>query len=295
MLFPEGYAKYYYKKAYDKRLNLNNPQDFNEKIQWLKVYSDTTQWTELADKYKVREYVEQCGLGQFLTPLYGVWERAEDIDFKKLPNRFVLKTNHGYGKIILVHDKSQLDIKEAKSILSKWVKEKYGLFSFEPHYWNIPRKIIAEEFLHDKSNEATSLVDYKFFCINGEPEIIKVMKGRNVGLDKNKSKISNLKTITVDLNWNLRADLVPDYPQKVKKLLVPKPRRFNEMIAISKTLSKPFAFVRVDLYEVNGKVYFGELTFTPGGRRNFTEEYLLELGSKMDLSTVKRRSKRFII
>ena len=114
VLFPAGYAKYYYKKAYGKSLNLKDPKDFNEKIQWLKVYSDTTQWTRLADKYKVREYLKDLGLEDILVKLYGVWENANEIDFDKLPEKFVLKTNHGFNKNILVYDKSKLDFEETK-------------------------------------------------------------------------------------------------------------------------------------------------------------------------------------
>ena len=156
VIFPATYAKYVYKITTGKKLNLKTPQNFDEKNYWLRVYSDLTQWTNLADKYKVREYVKQCGLGQILTPLYGVWERAEDIDFNSLPDRFVLKTNHGFGKIILVQDKNQLNIQKTREQLNKWLRDRHGLVSFEPHYWNIPRKIIAEEFLEDTDSPGVS-------------------------------------------------------------------------------------------------------------------------------------------
>lgn len=294
--FPESYAKYVYKKTTGEKLDLRNPRNFYEKNFWLRVYSDLSQWTELADKYKVRDYVKQCGLGDILVKLYGVWDRAADIDFNQLPDKFVLKATHGYSKIILVPDKSALDIEKAKNKLNTWLKEKYGLVSFEPHCLRIQRKIIAEEYLEDNSKNAfsSSLIDYKFFCINGEPEIIKVMFNRKYDSTESKTKTS-FKTFAVDLDWNVRHDLISDPHKNAKSLSITKPRRLEEMLKIAKILSSPFPQVRVDLYEVNDKVYFGELTFTPGGSQFFTPEYLKKMGEKMDLSPVKLRTKRFIV
>lgn len=299
VLFPAYYAKYVFKKTTGRKLNLKHPKDFNEKIQWLKIYTDTSLWTELADKYKVRKYIEECGLKDILTKLYGVWESANDIDFNILPNKFVLKTNHGHSRNLLVRDKTQLNIEKTKETLNKWVKDKYGLLSFEPHYWNIPRKIIAEEYLEDTlSNEFSStLIDYKFWCINGEPDIIMVLYDREYLTSKvtEKDKKLYMKASVFDLDWNLRTDIISGPLSTEKSLPLPKPKCFDEMIKICKILSRPFIHVRVDLYEVNGKVYFGELTFTPGGGWDyFTPEYFLKMGEKMDLSNVKRRKKLFI-
>ena len=270
VLLPAHYAKYVFKKTTGRRLNLKNPQDFNEKIQWLKVYSDISMWTDLADKYKVREYIEKCGLQDILVELFGVWKRADDIDFSKLPDKFVLKTNHGFGRIIIVEDKSKLDIDLTVKHLNKWVKEKYGLVTFDPHYWKTERRIIAEEYLEDKSQKkiSSTLIDYKFWCINGEPEIIMVLHNReHLGLKEiKKNKVLDMKASVYDLDWNLRTDLISGPLSEVESLPMPKPESFDEMIRICKILSRPFAQVRVDLYEVNGKVYFGELTFTPGWR-----------------------------
>ena len=300
VLLPAHYAKYVFKKTTGRRLNLKNPQDFNEKIQWLKVYSDMSMWTDLADKYKVRKYIEECGLQDILVELFGVWKRADDIDFSKLPDKFVLKTNHGFGNIILVEDKSKLDTEIASKQLNKWVKEKYGLVTFEPHYWNTERRIIAEEYLEDKSQKkiSSTLIDYKFWCINGEPDIIMVLHNReHLGSkESKKDKVLDMKASVYDLDWNLRTDIISGPLAKEESLPITKPESFDEMIRICKILSKPFAQVRVDLYEVNGKVYFGELTFTPGGGSDyFTPEYFLKMGRKMDLTKVKRRKKLFII
>lgn len=300
LLFPKWYASYFYKKVTNKKLDLNNPQNLQEKIQWLKIYSDTSQWTDLADKYKVRDYINQCGLSDILVKLYGVWERAEDIDFSKLPEKFVLKTNHGFKKVILVEDKSKLDKSKTKRQLNRWVKEKYGLVSFEPHYWNIERRIIAEEFLEDNYNMniSSSLVDYKFYCINGEPEVILCMYDReNTTLGSNLEKdFSGLKKNLFDLDWNPRPEFLSDGYGINMNNDIPKPNRLDEMKRICKILANPFPFVRVDLYEVNDKVYFGEMTFTPGGNfQSFSGEYALEMGKKINLSMIKRKKKRSII
>jgi hypothetical protein len=297
VIFPASYAKYVYKKTTGRKLNLKDPKDYNEKVQWLKVFSDTSEWTKLSDKYKVREYVEKCGLKEILVELYGVWERAEDIDFNKLPDKFVLKTNHGNGKNLLVSNKDQLNINETREQFSVWLKEKV---SFEPHTWNIPRKIIAEEYLEDAlSTEISStLIDYKFWCINGEPIIVMVLYDREYLSLKElkKNKKLHMKASVFDLDWNLRTDIISGPLSEEESLPIPRPSSFDEMIRICKILSKPFIQVRVDLYEVNGKVYFGELTFTPGGGLSyFTPEYFLKLGEKMDLSKVKRRKGLFTI
>lgn len=297
--FPKLYARYYYRKATHKKLNLASPIDYNEKVQWLKVYSDTTQWTELADKYKVRKYIEQCNLSEILVKLYGVWEKAEEIDFSLLPDKFVLKTNNSSGKVLLVNDKSKLKIEQTRMLLNKWVNEKRGLISFEPHYWNIDRRIIAEEFLEENSYKgiSSSLIDYKFFCFHGEPFIINVLFDRNnltVGSTE-KSNTLHYRENIFDLDWKFRTDMFANSTGLDMSKIIPKPKCFDEMIKICKILSKPFTQVRVDLYEVNNKVYFGEMTFTSGSMNDFSQECLLKMGELMDLSTVKIRKNRLII
>lgn len=299
IIYPKSYARFWYKKISHKKLNLDNPRDYNEKIQWLKLYTDISKWTDLADKYKVREYVKELGLEHILVELFGVWEKAEEIDFSLLPNRFVLKTNHGHGKVILVKDKTKLDVNKTKKQLNSWLRERYGLVSFEPHYWKIKRKIIAEELLEDKTSklESSSLVDYKFWCLNGEPEIIMVLYDRNnitVGASK-KSSVTAVRASVYDMNWNFRPDIMAGELADEPPAELPKPECFDEMVQITKILSKPFPQVRVDLYEVNKKVYLSELTFTPGGNMAyFTSEYFLKMGEKIDLSTLKRKKNKFI-
>lgn len=297
LVYPSNYAKYVYHKATGKILNLQKPDDFDEKNFWLRVNADLSQWTELADKIKVRDYVKQCGYEKNLVELYGIYDDAECIDFNKLPANFVIKTNHGFGKIIIVSDKSNLDIEATRRKLDGWVKERYSYVSFEPHYWNIEPKLIIEEQLYDRNTKhiSHSLIDYKFFCINGNPEIIKVMYNRvNKYDEKQFKKDLGYKTIAFDLDWKSRPDIIPETKRKSKDVNIPKPKNLNKMIEMAKNLSKSFPQVRVDLYEVNGNIYFGELTFTPGGGKKFTSEYSLELGGKMDLSMAMLRNKSFI-
>ena len=172
------------------------------------------------------------------------------------------------------------------------------MISFEPHYWNIKRQIIAEEYLYDTYNStfSSSLIDYKFWCIHGEPVIIVVMcnrKNQIIGAQKMKDN-RKFYAYTYDLDWNLRTDILTDFPLENNSLNLPKPKCLKDMIEVFKVLSKPFPTVRVDLYEVNDRVYFGEMTFTPGGNLNyFTEEFFLQMGEKINLSMVKPKMKKW--
>ena len=299
VLFPSWYARYYYKLLYNEPLDLKNPIDYKEKVQWLKVYSDLSQWTKLADKYRVREYVESCGLGHILVNLYGVWKDARDINFEVLPDKFVLKTNNGCGTNLLVYDKKKLDKESTVNLLNKWVKERQGLISFQPHLWNIERRILAEELLEDLSTKAisNSIIDYKFFCFHGEPYFINVLYDRDnksIGA-KQKPAGNKIRENVYDLNWNIIPDILTSHSPYDNLPVIPKPECLGDMISISKRLSKPFPQVRIDLYLVNGKIYFGEMTFTSGKMEEFSNEFLKKMGNKIDLSLAKRRSKFFII
>lgn len=299
--FPKTYVKYLYKKILGKRLNLKYPKDLNEKIQWLKIFSDTTSWTYLTDKYKVREYVTQCGLSDILPKLYGVWDNANDIDFTRLPDEFILKTNQAYGRSIIVKDKSQIDVLKLRKQLNLWVKDRYGLLTFEPHCWNIQRKIIAEELFADERNRmlSTSLVDYKIWCFHGEPFLIMVLYDRYNEIigEAERTRKTGVQACIYDMNWNLRPEILSGSHKFDKPLLIPKPACFEEMINVSRTLSNPFPQVRVDLYVVYDKVFFGELTFTSlGGYMDyFSDDYLLKMGEKIDLASVKLRTSRYIV
>lgn len=278
--YPETLVKIRYFVRFRKRLNLNNPKTLNEKILYLSLRTDTHLRTKLTDKWKVREYVKECGLEKILVKLYGVWENAKNIDFTALPNSFVLKPNHGSGDIILVKDKMILDKEFIISQINKDLSKKYGELEGGRHYYDIIPVVIAEEFLKNdevSKKYSSSIIDYKIWCFNGKPYYIWTCCNR----DKNGTDV-----MTYDLNWNTH----PEYSvfckhyRQGKKL--PKPINFDEMIKIAEKLAKPFPCVRVDLYNINGKIYFGEMTFTSlGGLMDFyTDDFQKMAGSMIDLN-----------
>lgn len=261
-----------YYSRFHKGINWDKPQDYNEKINWLKLYSDTSMWTRLADKYAVREYVKSKGLEQILVPLYGCWTKVEDIDFGSLPKQFVLKTNHGWGDVIVVKDKDSVDIKAVKKVLNKNLKHTHGFSTGEPHYKNIPKKIIAEQLLVDDSFNFSSLIDYKIFCFNGKPHFVWACFNRTK---------DHVYVETHGLDWSFHPECsVFNNQYRDGGGQLPEPKNLAQMLSIAGTLSEGFPQVRVDLYNIKGKVYFGELTFTSDGGYNnfFTPEFLKELG-----------------
>lgn len=240
-------------KIYSKILlgyipNINNPRTFNEKIQYLKInkYNNDLEIAEFTDKYVVRKKIAELGLENMLPQLYGVWDRPEEIEWDQLPEKFVLKCNHGCAYNIICDNKSSFDIDVAKKKLNKWIKEDFGLFNIEPHYSNIKRKIICEEHLGNK------LIDYKFYCFNGEPQFLYVSE------DLIHDSIA--KMAYYDLDWN-KIPLVRDDYDDIGELK--KPATFDKMKQVSKELSKRFPFVRVDLYSIRDRIIFSEMTFTP--------------------------------
>ncbi len=271
---PELLAKHLFKDAFGRKLDLNNPQTFNEKVNFLKVKSDTREWTRLADKYAVREHLENLGLGDYLVKLYGKWDRVEDIDFDILPNKFVLKANNSCGTVLIVNDKSKLDIEQTKKLLNKWLKMLFGYNSAEPHYSAIKSCIIAEELL--ESEDGRSLTDYKWFCFDGDTKYAQIVYDRQ-------GTTHTYKLNVYDSQWNVHPEFVRPVPKNFENL--PKPNKLGEMLNICSILSKGFPQVRVDLYEVNGKIYFGELTFTnaAGYDTEFSESFDKLLGSYIKL------------
>lgn len=252
---------YMYKRATGDDLDLEHPADFNQKIQWLKLHDTTPLKTRLADKYLVRDWIiEEIG-EQYLVPLLGVWDNADEIDFDKLPNQFCLKANHGSGMNYVVKDKSKLtekDIKKLRKMMNVWMQRPFGITTgLELQYLDIPRKIIAEKYIEQNDG---NLLDYKIHCFNGEPKIIQIIGDRDL-------EHHTGKEIFLDMNWQ-RGDLMYHTYGSYEK--VPeKPKQYEELIRIAKTLSKDFRYVRVDLYIVHDHVLFGEMTFTPAS--GFTE------------------------
>jgi len=283
--FPVLLAKLRFRKLFRRKLNLTHPQDLNEKILWLSLFSDTSEWTRCADKYAVRSFVEERGLKDVLVKLYGKWDTAEDINWDALPKSFVLKTTNGSGTVLVVKDKSKLDIPATVNLLNNWLKKKIGEETTEFHYCNIVPRLIAEEYIEqtEKENQiSSSLIDYKIWCFNGRAYYIWTCINRL----KDSTYVSMF-----DREWNYHPEMsVFNEHYRESKLLVPKPEKLNEMLDVAEKLSEGFPEVRVDLYYTNGMIYFGELTFTSlGGTMNFyTRDALLEMGNKIDLTGVKK-------
>lgn len=264
--------KYFYR--FKRFLNLNNPKTFNEKLQWLKINNRKDRHTLMVDKYKVRDYISKTIGSEYLIPLIGVWDDPEEIDFESLPEKFVLKCNHNSGKgLIICKDKSKLDVDSVKSELTNALKEDYYKRSREWPYKNVERKIICEKYMVDDSG--TELKDYKFFCFNGKVKYIMTGSGR----------FEKLKVTFFDTNWNIapfkRANVENDPT-------IPKPNNLEKMIELAEKLSANEPFLRVDFYDVNSQIYFGELTFFPasGLKLYEPEERDYRLGEMLNLEEV---------
>ena len=257
-------------------IDWENPQDLNEKINWMKLYGDTTQWARLADKYRVREYVKERIGEEYLVRLCGVWERAEDIDFDALPERFVLKTNHGAGTVLPVTSKKDLDIPVIKNKLNEWLKLRYGYRTIEPHYLKIKPLIIAEEYLENDTDFSTSLVDYKVYCFDGKPYAVLVCTDREIGRH---SRFSYF-----DVDWKPRHDVLRIKPKGTQQDC-PKPECLEELLDCAARLSEGHPQVRVDFYIVKGHPVFGEMTMTSNGGydSDITREYSLAMGAIITL------------
>lgn len=280
---PRKLADHLYRDTMGKKegVNWEHPVDLNEKINWLKFNTDTTKWSELADKYAVRKYIEEKGFGQYLVPLLGVWNDANQIDFSKLPESFVLKTNNGAGTVMIVDDKTKIIELEVRKQLNKWLKKQFGLKQAEPHYLRIRPLIIAEDVLREKNPISSSLIDYKIWCFDG--------KAFGTWACYNRHRFV-ADTEWHDLEWNYRPEwsVFTDH-YKDGHGRVPKPKNYESMISFAEELSKGFPQVRVDLYNINGQIYFGELTFTSaGGHNNFySDEVLYEMGKLTIIPTDK--------
>lgn len=269
----KSYLKLMYYLKLGKRLNLNNPLSFNQKIQWLKLNDKNPMYTNLVDKYEVRKYISNTIGEEYLIPFIGVWNNFEEIDFSNLPNQFVLKCTHDSGGLIICKDKNSFDINEARKKIKKCLKRNYYFSSREWPYKNVQPRIICEKYMMDESG--AELKDYKFMCFNGKVKCSFVCLNRN--------SLSGLNVDFYDMNWK-PMNFQRHYPNSGE--IIPKPSNYNKMIEFSEKLSKDIPFVRVDFYEVYGKLYFGELTFYPGaGFEEFTpESYDYLLGEWLQLA-----------
>jgi len=258
-----------------KPINLKNPRTFDEKISWLKLntYYKNPLISMCADKYAVREYVSSCGLSEILNELYGVYDRVEDINWEDLPDKFVLKWNNGCGLNMFCRDKKNFDIDNAVKTLKKWGRAKQYLNKAEMQYKYIKPRIVCEKLLESKTSPLPE--DYKFYCFNGRVKYGMICVERVTGRPK---------FYYYDRDWNF-ARINKDSKKAPEDFYMPKPEGIDKMISYAEILAKPFPFVRVDFFDLDGKIIFGELTFTPsaGMNSNWLEEMDLMFGDLLIL------------
>ena len=275
---PERTLKYDYNKMLKDelgKLDFEHVVYYPQKINWIKRYLEDDLYQKCTDKYTVRDYVKEKGLGHLLNDLYAVYDSVDEIEFDKLPNSFVLRANHGCGWNILCEDKSNLDIELAKKKLRKWMKKNYYYVQGERWYKDIKPRIVCEKFLRDSKTK--DLKDYKIFCFHGKPHVIQVDIGRYVNHMRN----------FYDTDWNLR-DIYCEHD--VDQRGVKRPKELEAMLEYARILSAGFIHVRVDFYVVDEKIIFGEMTFAPGsGVVSFTpSSFLKEMGDLMKLPKISK-------
>ena len=267
------YLKLKYKLKTGKRLDVTSPKTFNEKLQWLKLYDRRPEYTMLVDKWLVRDHIKETLGEEYLIPLLGVYDDPDEINFDALPDKFVLKCNHNSGVgMCICKDKSKLDIDKVKKELRKGLAQDYYLTGREWPYKNVPRKIIAEQYMEDKNGEFN---DYKFFCFDGKIDCVMVVTDR-AKQDAHYYYMSRDWTI---LPYGRLTRSLP------KDFTLPKPDHLEDMFMLAEKLSKGFPFVRMDFYNVDGRIYFGEYTLysQSGFEDGFDDASDLHLGSLLKL------------
>lgn len=261
---------------FHKFLNLKNPRTLSEKVCYLNLHNKSDLIPFCTDKYSVRSYIKDKHLEDILIPLVGgPWNDVDEIDFLKLPHKCVIKATHGCKMNYFLTNINNFDLDSCKKKLSEWLGITYGVYSIEPHYRKIQPRLYAEKFLDNMDD----VVDYKFHCLNGNPEFILTCSNRSIDSNGNMSVDLDL----FDTSWRY-IDAIQDYKsERSGGGVVRKPHKLNEMIEIAKKLSSDFKFVRVDLYEIADQIYFGELTFSPACCvfPNYTTNFDYEMGSRL--------------
>ena len=269
----------YWFQRFETNIDWNHPVTINEKIMWLSVFSDTTLWTKYADKYLVRNHLEDLGYGSYLTKTFGVWDDADKIDFTTLPNSFVIKCTHDWNSTHVIVDKNKANLEEIRRDLKNHLGKPFGYTSCEPHYTKITPHILAEELLvQTDAPFSSSIVDYKFFCVNGKARYCFVCYDR-----KNDSSIREI----YDINpWKPNhAVMSESLIQQLNDVVVPEPKNLNLMIEVAEKLAVGFPFIRLDFYNIEGRIVFSEMTFTPStGRLTcFSDEAQISIGKSIIL------------
>lgn len=271
------YLQIVYFRHFKKFIDFDNPKTFNEKIQWLKLNYRKEEYTNLVDKYRVKQYITKLIGEEYVIPTLGVWNNVDDIDFKSLPEKFVLKCNNDSGGIVICKNKKDFDEVKAKSFLKERLKNNGYWYGREWPYKNVKPCIIAEKYMEDSISK--DLKDYKFFCFNGSMEFF------DIDIDRFIEHRSNY----YDRNGNFlpfgKTYCPPDYTKKIEM-----PKNLDKMIELAETISHNTVLSRIDFYEIDGQVYFGEITFYPGsGFSPFTDEkWDYKLGDMIDLPNIKK-------
>ncbi len=271
----EAYLRILYRLRMGRHLNLENPKTFQEKLQWLKLHDRRPEYSKMVDKYEAKKYVASIIGEEYIIPTLGVWNSFDDIDFSQLPDRFVLKCTHDSGRVVICKDKSTFDMNLARKRINKAIHTNYFLRVREWPYKNVKPRIIAEQYLEDADNPARPLSDYKFYCFDGKPKFCQVIQDRET-----KETIDFF-----DMDWR-HQEFVGLNPNVGTAALIPfRPKNFDVMKKIAYDLSKDIPFSRIDLYEVNHKTYWGEITLFPGGGfGKFTpQEWNHKLGEMISL------------
>ena len=272
-----AYIKLIYYKHFGCLPNLKNPKTFNEKLQWLKLYNRKPEYTMMVDKYAVKQYVSEKLGSEYIIPTLGVWYKVDDIDIGQLPEKFVLKWNHDSGSVIICKDKNRFDVEQAKNKLRKFEKHNGYNYGREWPYKNVKPCIIAEKYMED--DETGDLADYKVHNFNGIPKVILVCRDR--------FKDAGLTEDFYSDKWEHLDVKRPNHPNGED---IPKPAELEEMLELSRKLSKDIPFVRTDFYTINHKVYFGEITFFPasGFERFIPESFDKEMGDWINIPLTER-------
>lgn len=281
-LVPDSiYLRFLYRKNVGHWPSFSNPKSFTEKIQWLKLNNRNPLYSTLVDKYRVKEYVSSVIGEEYVIPTYAVFNSIESLDIATLPNRFVLKWNHDSGSVVICKDKSNFDLEKARKKLARGQRKNGFWYGREWPYKNVLPVIIAEQFMEDANAVNTDLVDYKFYCFNGVPKYCQVIRDRR----------TNETIDFYDMDWNHMPFVGLNKKCKNGEKAVLKPAYLNVMIDICNKLASSSPFTRVDLYYINGKVYFGEITLFPAsGFGVFTpKEWDLRLGELLTLPNPYRR------
>lgn len=274
--YPYFWAKHLYERELGKKANLSEPRDINEKILWLEFFTDTRLWSILADKYAVREFVRNRVGDDVLIPLLGHWDNADAIDFDTLPKSFVVKPNNGSYDTLIITDKDHVNLNDIRKRLAYSLKNKFGLNNAEPHYLRIPPCIIAEEML--RSDDSQDLIDYKIWCFNGKPYCFFICVGRN-------PITHHADFVYYDLQWNRHPEFNTPPFRNNCTCPKPSPEDLMKLLEVAAKLSKGLPQCRVDLYLVNGKIYFGEMTLSSnyGMMPYFVQEVLDDMGDHCKL------------